>query len=397
MNISFLGQGFEHKSPNSVGNNLIKLFKNKKFNSFIVITAFASESGILGLTECIESSSGNFDSITIIVGVDQEGTSIKALEKIRDLDVISRIFYQKESPIFHPKIYLFEGQDDYTLIVGSSNLTGRGLFANVESSIMIEGTIATDAEPLIQLKEYYSSLFDLSDPNLFEITTENIKRFVDQGIVPTKTVWKQKHRKQTSDTTPKEGNDLEIPKRKQAKIPDVFKGRFRTNNTVSEIIEELEVSNDFEFDNSILNEILWESGELTERDLNIPKGENTNATGSMGFKKGKLKDIDQRHHFRDVVFRTLDWSFDTRPDHNHLERAVANFRIIIENIDYGVFPLKLSHNTNTNSTAYQQKNSMTQLSWGEAKKLIAHNELIGKTAYLYRTTNQSDEFTLVIQ
>ncbi len=396
MNISFLGQGFEHKSPNSVGNNLIKLFQDKKFNSFIVISAFASESGILGLTECIESSAGNFDSITIIVGVDQEGTSIKALEKIKDLGVTSRIFYQKESPIFHPKIYLFEGSDDYTLIVGSSNLTGRGLFANVESSIMIEGTIATDAEPLNQLKEYYSGLFDLSDPNLFEITTENIKRFVDQGIVPTKTVWKQKHGKQTSDTAPKEGNDLEIPKRKQVKIPDAFKGRYRTNSTVNEIIEELEVTNDFEFDNSVLNEILWESGELTERDLNIPKGGNTNPTGSMLLKKGTSKTINPRHYFRDVVFNTLTWTTDTQPKTMHIERSNANFRIIIQNIDYGIYSLKLSHNTRSQHLESVSQPA-TQIHWGEAKKLIAHDELIGKTAYLYRTTNQSDEFTLVIQ
>jgi Predicted HKD family nuclease len=394
MNISFLGQGFEHESPNSVGNNLIKLFQDKKFNSFIVISAFASESGILGLTECIESSAGNFDSITIIVGVDQEGTSIKALEKIRNLGVTSRIFYQKESPIFHPKIYLFEGQDDYTLIVGSSNLTGRGLFANVESSIMLEGKIATDAEPLNQMKEYYSGLFDLSDPNLFEITTENIKRFVDQGIVPTKTVWKLKHRKQTSDTSPKAGNDLEIPKRKQVKIPDAFKGRYRTNSTVNEIIEELEVTNDFEFDNTVLNEILWESGELTERDLNIPKGGNTNPTGSMLLKKGTSKTINPRHYFRDVVFNTLTWT--TQSKTVHIERSIANFRIIIQNIDYGIYSLKLSHNTRSEHLE-RVSQPATQIHWGEAKKLIAHDELIGKTAYLYRTTNQSDEFTLVIQ
>ena len=397
MNISFLGQGFEHESPNSVGNNLIKLFKDKKFNSFIVISAFASESGILGLTECIESSSGNFDSITIIVGVDQEGTSIKALEKIMDLNATGRIFYQKESPIFHPKIYLFEGKDDYTLIVGSSNLTGRGLFANVESSIMIEGSIATDAEPLNQLKEYYSSLFDLSDPNLFEITSENIQKFVDEGIVPTKLVWKKKHGKQTSDTKPNEENDLEIPKRKQVKIPDAFKGRYKTNNSVKEIIDELEVGNDFDAENTELYEILWESGALTERDLNIPSGANTNRTGSMGFKKGKLTGIDQRHHFRDVVFNSLDWQFDTSPSKRHLERANVKLRIIIDEVDYGIYSLIISHNTNTESATYKQNNHMTELKWGEAKDLIAHTDLVGKTAFLYKTTTESDEFTLIIK
>jgi len=51
--------------------------------------------------------------------------------------------------------------------------------------------------------------------------------------------------------------------------------------------------------------LIWESGKLTERDLNIPKGSNTNPTGSMLFKKGKTEDIDQRHYFRDTVFSAL--------------------------------------------------------------------------------------------
>ena len=39
----------------------------------------------------------------------------------------------------------------------------------------------------------------------------------------------------------------------------------------------------------------WESKKLKERDLNIPSGDTTNATGSMNWKQGEVKDIDQRH------------------------------------------------------------------------------------------------------
>ena len=42
MKISFLGQGFEPESVNSVGNILSKLFKEDKFHSFTGISAFAS-------------------------------------------------------------------------------------------------------------------------------------------------------------------------------------------------------------------------------------------------------------------------------------------------------------------------------------------------------------------
>ena len=138
MKITFLGQGFESESKKSVGNTIIQLFKENKFSSFTGISAFASEAGVVGLSECITSGAEFYKTLNLIVGIDQEGTSKKALKEINDLGINSYIFYQKESPIFHPKIYLFEGQNDTTLIVGSSNLTARGFFGNIESSLMVE-------------------------------------------------------------------------------------------------------------------------------------------------------------------------------------------------------------------------------------------------------------------
>ncbi|MCK5168429.1 MAG: phospholipase D family protein, partial [Bacteroidales bacterium] len=138
MKISFLGQGFEHESKNAIGNLIIKLFSEDKFYSFTGIAAFASELGAVALKDCISKNREQFSSLNLIVGVDQEGTSKNALEEINSLDINSYIFYQKESPIFHPKIYLFEGEENITLIVGSSNLTGKGLFGNIESSLLVE-------------------------------------------------------------------------------------------------------------------------------------------------------------------------------------------------------------------------------------------------------------------
>lgn len=54
----------------------------------------------------------------------------------------------------------------------------------------------------------------------------------------------------------------------------------------------------------INNQLLWRSGPLTRRDLNIPIGTNTHATGSMLLKVGDpSQHIDQRHYFRDVVLQ----------------------------------------------------------------------------------------------
>ena len=398
MKTTFLGQGFESESKNSVGNSIIKLFKESKFSSFTGISAFASEAGVAGLSECITSGADYYKTLNLIVGIDQEGTSIKALEEINELGINSYIFYQKESPIFHPKIYLFEGENDTTLIIGSSNLTARGLFGNIESSLMVEfkNDNLYGVKLLEELKDYYKTLFDFTDPNLFKISPEIISQFVSEGIVPTRKVWKRKYKKNTSNKEPQE-NDLVIPRRPTVKIPSNFKGRYKSNKTVLKLITELEIDNNFEFENDENNLVLWQSGSLTERDLNIPKGKNTHPTGSMLLKKGTLKDIDQRHHFRDVVFQTLEWEFDTSVGKTHLERAIAQIRFVIQGIDYGIFPIKITHNPRTDTVSYRQKNSMTQLSWGETKNLIAQDELIGKTATLYKDLTVDNAFTLIIE
>lgn len=106
MKITLLGQGYEAISEDSVGNYLIKFLSEKNFHTFTGISAFASEAGVLGLSEYIANAKNFFKSLNLIVGVDQEDTSKEALIEINNLEINSYIFHQKESPIFHPKIYL---------------------------------------------------------------------------------------------------------------------------------------------------------------------------------------------------------------------------------------------------------------------------------------------------
>ena len=114
------------------------------------------------------------------------------------------------------------------------------------------------------------------------------------------------------------------------------------------------------------SKLVWQSNPLSRRHLNLPSGSNTNPTGSMFFSKGTMDEIDQRHYFRDDVFSELSWKQDFI--HPHYERAVANFRIVIRNVDCGTFMLQVSHNTRTDSVSYLQNNSMTQLHWGHARE-----------------------------
>ena len=407
MKITFLGQGFNEESPNGIGYYLMKFLSSKDFTSFTAITAFASEAGVFGLSKYIESAKENFENLVIIVGVDQNGTSKEALEEILNLNINSYIFHQEEQPIFHPKIYFFEGELITKLIIGSSNMTGRGLFTNVESSLLLEFD-NEDNEGLTlisELKTYFGSLFDLTDPNLFKISDQIIADFIAKGIVPDE-ITRINIYKKREPIVNQIHESLPICKRPTSKIP--FSFHRKSKRTENPIIQNDSLISSIHAPISVppiaiepltedgsKGKLVWQSGPLTERDLNIPKGANTAYTGSMLFKKGLMKDKDQRHYFRDDVFSDLPWVSDTNPKTAHYERATTFIKLIIEGVDHGNIPFILSHNTRTDTKSYLQKNSMTNISWGKAKNLIAKDELIGKSANLFKSLT-TNEYTLEI-
>jgi len=140
--------------------------------------------------------------------------------------------------------------------------------------------------------------------------------------------------------------------------------------------------------------LVWSSKELSERDLSIPTGANTNPTGSMYFKKGLLDGIDQRTYFKDVVFAPLNWTPDPVPSRQHLLRAEADFEIIINGISNGVFTLRVTHNSLTNTATYRQNNAMTQVHWGPARPVISQPGLLDKHMSLYHLGGRNYQMTI---
>ena len=141
-------------------------------------------------------------------------------------------------------------------------------------------------------------------------------------------------------------------------------------------------------------DLIWESRELKERDLNIPSGSTTHATGSMLWKKGAFDGIDPRHYFYDVAFAGLAWTRDAGKP--HLLRAKGGFHFVVKDVYCGAFVLSLTHNTDTYSATYAQKNSMTQIHWGEALRFIAKRDLLGRVMRLFRNPGTPPEFMVRI-
>jgi HKD family nuclease len=382
MKITFLGQGIEPTSKNAVGNLLIKYLNENKFNSFTGFSAFASEAGIYGLSGHINSAKKNFKKLTIIVGIDQGGTSKEALEEILNLNIDSYIFYQQENPIFHPKFYLFEGTNEFKIILGSSNLTGTGLFTNIESSLLIEFN-QTDKDGLTLLSElttYYKNILNFSDPNIFQIDNKLINDFVIKGIVPDEATRKRNYSKGTYTTTGNKSSKLKIPKRNVPKIPLNI---FPTKNKKSKpkvTIPAIPVSN-----STTVKNLVWKKIKLSNSDAqDVPSG--TAITGNLKLAQARFKlgttVIDQKTYFRNQVFNNLNW-VKTKPHSNTYEEAFGVFDISISGKLIGKFTLKLSHDS---VRIAGQGNTPTWLHWGHSViPILQKNNLSGKTLNLYNT------------
>ncbi len=186
MNTNFISQGYDEISENAVGKLLISNIESGKYDEITIFSAFASRSAIKVLQGVLLKNNFNTGKVRIIVGIDQGGTSKEALLELLNIhNAKVYIYYQQETIIFHPKIYLFEGVNHSELIVGSSNLTLNGLFRNVESSIRVNGSVNDMKTVVKSVKTYYSSLFDVFDSNLLPLSVELIHDLTEDGRIPT--------------------------------------------------------------------------------------------------------------------------------------------------------------------------------------------------------------------
>lgn len=401
MKTTFLGQGFESNSVDAIGNYLIKYLNSQDFHSFTGISAFASEAGVFGLSGYFQIAKAFYNNLTLIVGIDQEGTSKEALEEILNLNINGYIFYQSEAPIFHPKIYLFEGDKEIKLIVGSSNLTGRGLFTNVESSLLIEFDI-TDKEGtalLTNLKTYYKTLFDFSDNNLFKISQAVIDDFNARGIVPDeserKRIYSAKRASAIPTTTTPTTNTITVPRRTTARIPASFPVKPRVAIAGVAIQQPRTIVTPPPVQPAVVVRpivtppqprlLVWQKLSLSRSDAQfVPAG--TNGTGNLklsqaGFRLNGLL-IIYNTYFRNQVFQNLSWA-KTKPTSTTYEETICNFDITIMGTSYGIQPIKLSYDPIRISN---QANTPSWLHWGNTlMTILQQTNVTGCTLNLYQT------------
>ena len=368
---SFILQGLNENDDHIAG--LERVFSLTPLNRGLVATAFMNSAGADFLTRIITR---NKDAIDVYVGIRNGVTSKQALETLTRNGIFPFVVdTASQAYIFHPKVYIANNNEIARMIVGSANVTSGGMGRNVEASLYSELSMDADRElahSVYFLKEEYPE-------NVFRVSLDNLRRIEEDGLLVDETSvhWKASAKARGGERT----DTRPMMRLRTRKIPKPERAVRIAGEAAPAAVQN--------------QNLLWKSGGLTRRDLNIPTGAGTNPTGSMLFKKGDpSQDIDQRIYFRQQVFAQEAWANDPNPRVSHFERCACKFRLVIKGIDYGIHTLRLSHNTKTDTATFAQRNSVTQIHWGPALRLIAREDLLGAICRLY-APDESGAYTLV--
>jgi hypothetical protein len=362
---------------------LLKLPKPKQI---LVSVAFARTAGL----EAIRADLSHLATkARFFVGIRNDITSLQAITLLLSLKIdVYAVDTGSRNIIFHPKLYLAANATNAIAIIGSANMTFNGLHNNIEVSTRMALDLAASPSDKLFVDSAvgaFSLMLAQHPKHVFKITGEkHAQQLFDEGRLADEDVILAPN---TGSRISKGVRDNLSPM-KLVRVNRVYR------RTVLKKVAHPNVPPVPASSLKTVKYLVWESKPLSQRDLSIPRGTNTNPTGSMGLKKGLYDHIDQRHYFYDEVFSTLNWTPDS-PGSRTL-RTTGKFELIVKNVSYGMFDLVLSHKTDTQSRSYQQSNFMTQLHWGSARTFIAKDDLLGRNLYLYRKDSVPPEFTIEI-
>lgn len=164
---------------NSKRGNLLAELKEslRECKSFYFSVAFINFSGLQLLLDSFRDLEERGVKGKIITSTYLNFTEPKALKRLKSFENIDlKIFIADNEKGFHTKVYIFENEDNFKIIIGSSNITQRALKSNVEWNVMIISKKDTDfvKEVLEEYEGIWSST-GIVDDEFLEKYNEFIK------------------------------------------------------------------------------------------------------------------------------------------------------------------------------------------------------------------------------
>jgi len=337
METVIIGQGYNIKENTSVGKELIEQFNTHRYKSFTCLVAFASYGGISAMTPYIETAKNEGVAIKVVLGVDQKGTSKEALEEVLSWGVDASIYHTKTINIFHPKIYLFENEDIFTLIVGSNNLTEMGLVKNVECSLLVKDIKSNPVHS--KFYEYWKNILDGKDIHLYKITQDLIEKLYKDKIIASENQRSKRYDNGEDEQSETKTKAISFSTADIQKNPEGFRPkrlvklreiRTSSGNTSKEIEKSIKI------DNAVLIAEIPKAGnrwkqanfsqDVFEYFFGAKKGDNSYKVKLTNIKKdGSLGEVTES---QSVTVKSKNYRFELRCDETNLPYPLGNDRPI---------------------------------------------------------------------
>jgi hypothetical protein len=356
---------------------------NEAYGLFSVTVAWARPSGLRHLVDGMDAFSRRGGLSEIIVGIDEGGASVQGLEMALEMFDSARVLYDATGGTFHPKIYVFRGQHEALLIVGSNNLTAGGLYYNYEAAqvVTLDLGLAPDVVTLAALDDYLNRLRE--DNTCRDLSSELIEALaVDPHF-----------RVSLERRTPRVRDDslLDEPfapitplfgatkyKRKAFKATAATASASASASTGSLVpAATILAGTSSETGGSMASVVARWSKKLTRSDCGQPRP-GSNTTGALRFTQARHP-IKQATWFRQVLFSDNSWTAD--PTHVGRERASIRFDVEIQGAKLGTHVLALKHDAEREA---DQSNFTTDLKWGSLTPAIIAQDLVGSYVVVER-------------
>ena len=403
----FILQGLSARTHGAV---VGELFDIPDVQRSILSVAFLTESGV----DQIAAKMAPHVAITSVFGgIRNDITSYQGMKRLFSAGVsLHAVDTGTRHLLFHPKLYYVRGKALARLSIGSANLTLGGLNNNIEAGVILDfdPNDDDDGKFLADLEAQFDGLTAAHPDNIYKIP--DMARLdallaagllVDEDAVPPPRVTTSS-KPGTADPTPriklavtpirKPPKKANAPKPAAPVVPIIpTPGAPAAAAAAAAPVPAVAAHGTAPGGIGVGFELMWMSKDLTERDLTVPTGSNTNPTGSINLDKGLMApSVDHRHYFRNNVFAALTWT----PRSATVDETNAIFELVLKGVYQGAFDLKIRHTTSTTSASYLQNNAMTRLSWGEMAQFVKQPSLVGRSMALYRDTANPTLFMIEI-
>lgn len=183
MDLELISQIQMSSNDKTLAEIIIEILERNCYSSFKMLAAFVNFGGISGLSDVINKSS--IYEKKAIVGIDNKITSVEALDEMLRIGFTCKVAHNSSSFIYHPKLYLFENVQSYSVIIGSGNLTTGGLVYNDECFVRITGDKLDSF--YLQVNSLFNQLWYSDNENIKQVDDLLINELYSIGLIASET------------------------------------------------------------------------------------------------------------------------------------------------------------------------------------------------------------------